>query len=237
MWNKHLLLLGFALLIWGCSRKGPTSPEKKEVISSNSFLEERLEPQYCTTKVKFRYQDPEQGLNGTASVRIVKDSAVWVSVSVLFGIEAARMLFLTDRMLLNNKLEGKQETFYYQNLSQSIGTNISLKAVQALLLGNSPVEANIPNKQTEQNDTIWKSYNKPQLKMALLKSNKKLTYLVTQNSQSLCELNYNSFRPASNGYLFAFLKEVSITNPKGILTVKLDHTKIDFPIEKPEMPW
>jgi hypothetical protein len=237
MWNKFLLLILFTFIVWGCNRKTNTTKGPIVANNNNTFKEERIESKFCTTKVKFKYQDPTQNLSGNASVRIVKDSAVWISISVLFGFEAARMLFLPDRLLLNNKLEGTQETILYKNLSQTVGTTVSLSAVEALVLGNSPIDPMAIAKQTEQNDTIWKSYIQPVIKLALLKSNKKLTYLVTQSGQTISELNYTSFRPTLAGQLFAYNKEVTITNPKGLLTVKLEHLKIDFPTERPEMPW
>jgi hypothetical protein len=228
------MLIGVA-----CKRKTATT----QLLDSKDsrvamFKESRIDPLYCTTRVKFRYQDPEQSLSGTATVRMVRDSAVWVSVSVLFGIEAARLMFYPDRLELSNKLEGSKETYQYRALTDMIGTQVSLPALQALVLGNSPMGTKMPNKQIMVNDTVWQQYLQPILNLALLKSNGKLAALNTTNAltQSRCELSYGQFTQTAMG-LFAYKKLVNVTNPKGALVINLEHIRIDFPTERPEMPW
>jgi hypothetical protein len=243
MWTKPKLVVSFMfvglVLSMGCKRKAPATAKLNDAGgATNAFKENRLDPLYCTTRVKFKYKDPSQNLSGTASVRMVRDSAVWVSVSVLFGIEAARLMFYPDRLELANKLEGGQETYRYTDLSNMVGTPVSLGALQALVLGNSPINGQKPSKQLVDKDTVWQQFLRPVLKLALLKSNRKMTYLNATDAlaQTDCHLWYDQFGNTAIG-LFANHKALIVNNPKGQLNLNLEHTRIDFPTERPELPW
>lgn len=240
--RQAIFLMVLAFVSFQCKRQVPS---QQAVIKRDSTVktitevkEVRFEPQYMTTRVKFSYQDPGQNLNGSASIRIVRDSAVWVSVSALFGIEAARVLFTQSYIDFANKLEGQKERYTYRQLSDMVGTELNLNMVEAILLGNKPkVKLPLTDQQTVQ-DTIWQRYGAGTITCGLLASNQKLAALDAFNRRDTtrCIIRYKQFEPTTAG-LLAKTKFVTVSKPIGKLEVKLEHTRIEFPTERPEMPW
>jgi hypothetical protein len=72
----------------------------------------------------------------TVSVRAKKDSAMWLSVSVL-GIEGARMLITQDSVRFMDKLNNKYFVGDYQYLSKLLSIDVDFETMQSVLIGNS----------------------------------------------------------------------------------------------------
>ena len=76
----------------------------------------------------------DYSISGT--LRIKNDSAIFVSVSPLLGIEIARLLVTPDTLKLVNRLDN---TFYAGNMeiiNKILGTCLDFQMLQALLTGN-----------------------------------------------------------------------------------------------------
>ncbi len=72
----------------------------------------------------------------SGTIRIKKDSAIYLSLSPFLGIEIARMLITPEEVLFLNRLEGT----YYQGdmdrLNRMFNTNLDFYMLQAILVGN-----------------------------------------------------------------------------------------------------
>lgn len=240
MWSKLLqgrvtLFLVVLVVLVGC-KKPPVTTVPKVVETGIAVKEQRFEPNYLTSRLKFKYQDAEQSLSGSASLRMVKDSAAWISITAILGIEAARILFLPDRVLYANKLEGDRQTLTYLQLSEMTGMPTTLATVQDILLGNDPFgKRALEEKQS--GDSTW--YRYPYGEAALIRSVAKLGKLKsTASGQAQTQVSYMDFKEAQAGKgIMPFKKHVVVTMPKGFLNVELEHTRLDLPQTAPELPW
>jgi len=74
-----------------------------------------------------------------ATLRMRKDSAIWVSISPALGIEVFRILLTPDSLSLISKIPDNK--YFYQGkfivLSEILGTDIDFDMLQNLLLGNA----------------------------------------------------------------------------------------------------
>ncbi len=72
----------------------------------------------------------------SGTIRIRKDSAIYLSLSPFLGIEMARLLITPEEVLFLNRLEGT----YYQGdmdvLNRMFNTNMDFQMLQAILVGN-----------------------------------------------------------------------------------------------------
>jgi len=96
------------------------------------------ESHFDTFKAKALVQLSNNGKVSDLKVnfRIKKDSAIWVSISVGMGLEAARILLTHDSVLFINRLE---KTFFvgnYKFINQLINAQVDFDIVQALITGN-----------------------------------------------------------------------------------------------------
>ena len=70
------------------------------------------------------------------SLRIEKDSLIWMSISKL-GIEGARVLVTVDSVYFMNRLDKKYFQGDFSYLSRLLNTQLDFELLQALLIGNS----------------------------------------------------------------------------------------------------
>ncbi|MES2389599.1 MAG: DUF4292 domain-containing protein [Bacteroidota bacterium] len=146
------LLLCSLLLFAACKRHGKNNTVEtgKESIRANSsgsglntgaitesaaFYPAHTDFKAFTGKAKFRYDDDEQGLSASASIRLLPDSLVWISISPALGIEAARCLFRKDSVFILDRLHRNCTSFSYDALGRIIGFRPDFNFVQAFVLG------------------------------------------------------------------------------------------------------
>ncbi|HRG59372.1 MAG TPA: DUF4292 domain-containing protein [Bacteroidia bacterium] len=100
-------------------------------LQTNEFKYDWLTSKFSADVIT---DDNKQSFN--VSVRAKKDSAMWLSVSVL-GIEGARMLITQDSVRFMDKLNNKYFVGDYQYLSQLLNIDVDFETMQSVLIGNS----------------------------------------------------------------------------------------------------
>jgi len=71
-----------------------------------------------------------------ASMRMYKDSLIWISVNAVFGIEAMRMLITSDSVFLLDKLNKSYLVRSIDYLQEVTSLPLTLSTLQDLLVGN-----------------------------------------------------------------------------------------------------
>lgn len=107
------------------------------------------------------------------SVRAKKDSAIWLSVSLL-GIEGARMLITTDSLKFIDRVNNKYFIGDYNYLSQRIHIDLDFEMLQSVLIGNSVEFYDEDEKLKSAKDSTYyllSTIRKRKLKKVLNKSN------------------------------------------------------------------
>ena len=80
-----VLICGVVLIFSSCGKKLlPTSSIEEE------YALEKFDFEYLQAKSKISFSSPDKSLSSSANIRMKKDSIIWISVSPIFGIEAAR---------------------------------------------------------------------------------------------------------------------------------------------------
>ena len=74
--------------------------------------------------------------DATANVRIVRDEAIWISVTALMGIEVARILITPDSIKLINRLQGEYINKPFAYLRNYTGSGMDFPGLQRLLTGD-----------------------------------------------------------------------------------------------------
>jgi hypothetical protein len=189
--------------------------------------------------------DNKQTFN--VSVRAKKDSAMWLSVSVL-GIEGARMLITQDSVRFMDKLNNKFFIGDYQYLSKLLNIDVDFETMQSVLIGNSMEFYDDDDKLKSAKDSTFyllSTIKKRKLKKALKEINEEtsdakdlaqriwlnpLTFKVHQivindfpNNRTFTA-NYNDFRVVDSCY-FPFKANFLIEAQKKIV-VNIDYNKV-----------
>lgn len=152
--NKHILLLFFGLLLLtaACKRDAIPTVSEKDLSSLNL---RPLDFKYLSTRSKINYQNGDQRIGATASIRIRKDSIIWFSITPGFGIEAARGLVTRDSVFLVNKLQKEYHAYSFAALSSKLNVAVDFDVLQASLLGEPILPITTKNEiRRNQDETI-----------------------------------------------------------------------------------
>jgi hypothetical protein len=126
-----VLLCSVILIFSSCGKKLlPTSSVEEE------YALERFDFEYLQAKSKIRFSSPDRNLSSSASIRMKKDSIIWISVSPVFGIEAARGFISQDTIVFMDRVNKDVYRYNYQSLSNALNFDIDFEMIQSIILGN-----------------------------------------------------------------------------------------------------
>lgn len=131
-------LIFCTLLIISCRR--PQTGVDYDFLDKTKLEVQEIDFIYFSAKSKIQYQDHNNNISATANIRIKKDSIIWFSITPALGIEAARGIITQDSIVLMNRLNKEYSVYDFATLSQKFNFNLDYNLVQAILLGNMPLE-------------------------------------------------------------------------------------------------
>jgi hypothetical protein len=144
--NSNIVLFFLlTFLVFSCKTKKEivTTPTVNEIdTKSPAYLLDKIyqnETRFETLSAKFS-ADLKTGGNNTAfkaSLRIRKDSAIWMSISPALGIEVARVLITKDSVFFMNRINGTYFEGDFSYFSNLLNTEVDYPLLEALLVGNA----------------------------------------------------------------------------------------------------
>ncbi len=142
--RRHILVLFACLLglLTGCSNEQRIARGKPlRNLNPNQVLEsfevQQIPWQWLGMKIDASVETDNGVDSFKASIRMAKDSAIWVSISPALGVEVARMLLQPDSVRLISKIPGNRFHFSgdYDVLSAWADTPLSFRDIQDILTG------------------------------------------------------------------------------------------------------
>lgn len=181
----------------------------------------------------------------TIHLRSHKDSVIWISVTPLLGIEAARVLITGDSIKVLDRINNKYRASTMEYINRLLQMKVNFEIVQALLTGNFFAYKKNENKfnsvYLEDKYYILSSLNKHKLKRSLEEKdpNKPViqdcyidtTYRITRVSVEDQKINktlvtdYSDFRNTGGG-LFPFKSTTKITAEKNF-EISIEYSKVE----------
>ncbi|MFQ3214429.1 MAG: hypothetical protein ACJAT1_000863 [Marivirga sp.] len=131
--NKLLIVISIVAitLLASCSKKIlPTSTIKRD------YGLERFDFTYLQTKSKIKFDSEDRSITSAASIRMKKDSVIWISITPIFGMEAARGVITQDTIVFLDRVNKEVYRYNYKGLSEMINFDIDFMMLQSILLGN-----------------------------------------------------------------------------------------------------
>lgn len=187
-----------------------------------------------SAKIKVEYEDNKgKQPNITAYVRMVKDSAIWISgYATVFNIEAFRALIKKDSVYVIDKIN-KEVTMrsidYLQEVSE---IPFDFGTLQDLLVGNLIFfsDSIVSYKETE--SKILLSTIEPHFKhlLTILKADKNITHSklddIDFSKSRTADITYGEYEN-SNGINFSTYREVTVSE-KNKLDIQLKYKQYEF---------
>jgi len=146
--NKKRLLYWFSLFIIGSVLFSCKIQEKENVKIKlktrptkyliQKLIENEFEFEAISSKASVTLIDSAGNKTSFKShLRIQKDSAIWISITPLLGIEMARVLITKDTVKLINRSKSEYFIGDFEYINRLLGTDLDYQMLEALLIGNS----------------------------------------------------------------------------------------------------
>jgi hypothetical protein len=140
-----LTAFAIGIFLFSCKVQEKENVKIKLKIKSRSskFLVQKLrenEFQFNTISAKSKTAIIDSSGKKTSfktNIRIKKDSAIWLSITPLLGIEMARVLITQDSVKFLNRASKEYFLGDFRYLNKLFGTEIDYQMMEALLIGNS----------------------------------------------------------------------------------------------------
>jgi hypothetical protein len=143
---SKIVLIAVLIAAFGCKtkREAATKPSAKaveKVISSKSAVLKSIKNQQIdfntlSIKAKANLSIDNKDNDVSMNIRLKKDQAIWVSVTVIAGIEVARALITPDSVRIVNRLESEYTAKPFNFIHQFTNEQINFNTLQAMLVGN-----------------------------------------------------------------------------------------------------
>ena len=102
----------------------------------NELFNNEFNFNFLSSKASFTFDNGKK-TSFKAHLRIRKDSAIWVSITPLLGIEMARVLITKDTVKIMNRSSSEYFIGDYDYINHFLGADLDYQMLEALLIGNS----------------------------------------------------------------------------------------------------
>lgn len=117
------------------SRK-PLEGKKTEYLLNQLRINE-FQFKTISSKAEFNLFQDDKKTSFKASIRMRKDSAIWISITPALGIEMARVLITKDTVKVINRLAKEYFIGDYNYINKKFNVDLVFDDIQSVLLGNS----------------------------------------------------------------------------------------------------
>jgi hypothetical protein len=147
MSNRHysifLSLLLAVLVLTGCSNskraeRGKPLKNRNAIALTNRLEKSHFDFQWLGMKISTETEFNNERESFKANIRMKRDSAIWISVSPLMGVEMLRVLITRDSVKYVSKIPRNKHYYVgdFKAISEKLGMEVDFDMLQALLVGN-----------------------------------------------------------------------------------------------------
>lgn len=226
--NRSLLCgLVALLLLAGCKKEVIPTDAATVTETVGRVSVKNIDFNYLTARGQLKLEEKGETTTSGYTMRVKKDSVIWVSVQPGLGIEAARLKITQDSVLLINRIHKEVLATNYSFLSNRFKVELNFDVLQAILLGNYQPQGQEKVMEAEQLQHIQQ-----------LRSNLLFDYFISRDSQKLQQLNvqdrlssstitvkYNNFQEVGQ-VAFAHLMAAEVQQAGQASVFTLNHSKV-----------
>jgi hypothetical protein len=232
-----LLLIVFST---SCSSTRKAGKGSKKNLDSTYLLQQmtnnKFDADWFSARLRVTYEGEDQSVSGSATLRMKKDSAVWMSVKKL-GLELARVLVTKDSVYVLDRFNREYSVESLDYLASSYGLPASLLGLQDFLLGN----AVIFDDQQLGVKPLGPTYQLTASSEALISDYwidaseyfvHKMAFNDKSNNQQVNVL-LEEFAPTTDQQKFSYLRSLDINSPSlSKVTIGIKFSKLEVNIPK-----
>ncbi len=223
--------LMFMFLLTACKNKKSGAPMTKvKGLDQVDF-------DYFSSKLKVNYSDENQSIGLNAGLRMKKDEIVWLSVLGPFGIKVGKLKLTQDSILILQDYPDKTYSAYsVEAFNRKNGTDISVRQVQNLLLGNLLFD-NKSKIVSQDNRMVVKQTAGSYSILNFLEGNKIKEVLVNSRvQQGNINLVYEDYQK-HDGRIIPEKADLQVSSSSFSAAVEMQHKNVNFTNDKLDFPF
>lgn len=237
MFKKIGFLIVIILVITSCKTKSAVTGTTAKPMTANKLIKNHytntFNQETLTAKMKVKYRGKNDLPGVTASMRIKKDEAIWISLSKL-GFPVAKALITNDKVSYYEKINKTYFEGDFTLLSSWLGTELDFEKVQNLLLGQAILNLREDKHEVRLNDSYYELTPKSNRELfdilyLLHPQNFKLIkQQVTQpEKKNVLSVDYSKYERIDSEF---FPKAVLITasDEKYTTTINVEYRSVEF---------
>ena len=235
------LLLLLSLAFSACKSSREVSSVRGNRFSPDSLMVElgknSRQYEWFSAKARVNYEDKSVSKSFTAYIRMRKDSVLWISITTILGVEAARLLIKRDSVSFIDRLNKKFSHEPLSFLEQYAPFPFDIALLQKILTGDAML---LPSEQVkvkqEKNQYVLFSQNN-QFKHTLNLDTANLTisteHLSDIQDDRSVSLVFDDYKSTGDG-LFSYVRNISFQGDAPIkLSLKFSKVEWDVPLTFP----
>ncbi|MDX5421528.1 MAG: DUF4292 domain-containing protein [Hymenobacteraceae bacterium] len=237
--SKHTLLFLFGLLLLaGCKKETVPSTAATTTESVGNVVVNNLDFNYLSSRGQFTMNDKNDNLSSGISLRMKKDSVIWISVLPGLGIEAARMKLTQDSVYMMNRLRKEYVATDYKFLRSKLNIDVNFEVVQAIILGNYQARGAEKVIDEQEMQHVQQLRENLLFDYFIAERNNKLERLnvLDQNTGNTITVRYNSFQEIGR-IPFAHALVAQVLQQGEVSDFTLSHNKVAITDEKLDFPF
>lgn len=241
--NKLLIfLLGFMLLL-SCKRtkfyKSLPVKHEKPSIKIN-----QLDFEYFQSKAKIDYDDGTNQFASPMTIRIRKDSVIWISINPALGIEVVRALITRDSVFVIDKIHKDFYALDLRYVKNNFGVDLTFTMIQSALLGNLITPIKEEDTENFEGDYAMLRQREDQMDIRnfIGKNSKKIESVIITDTttRNNLTLKYTDFMPVDTSQ-FAFTSHLlaNYKQKQGLMksNIVITHQKVDLKDKQMRFPF
>jgi len=241
-----ILIVISAFILSSCkSKKNSNTNTKatkmllKEIVKN--YQHHKFDKKTVSASIKAKYKGKEKLPSVNVSLRIKKDKVIWMSISKFISI--GKLKITPNRVQFYNKLTKEYFDGDFSLLSNFLGTEVTFKQVQNILVGDAIYDLDTKNYEIKPVDAFFAFKPKKEndlfnILFLLYASNFKIAKQEIKQQNKFLEIRYPTYQKIDNQY---FPKEIFVEAEDGKNTNTVDITyksvkfnqKMNFPFKIP----
>jgi hypothetical protein len=146
----YTLVVCCGLFLFSCKAKKPLAVRKPvadtttvakaidpKVLKINAIKSAQTSFNTFSGKARTKLTISGETNDVTLNIRLMRDKKIWVSITAIAGIEAARALITPDSILLINRLQDLYVKQPFSYINKVAGSQVNYKMIESILVGNA----------------------------------------------------------------------------------------------------
>ncbi len=197
--NLFFIFITLVLATQSCSKKViPTLPPPPTSIDI-----EQIDFGYMHGKARLVFQDDKKVREVKATIRIRKDSVIWMNFSVI-GVQGGKALINKDSITIISTVDKEYYVFDYEELSKRFNFKIDYAVIEGAMLGNQIKSKGADDEigKEGERDKLVQKEGSVTIKTLINPILKKIEFveLVESSTNNLLKMEYTNFQPLGDKY-------------------------------------